>query len=47
MESYTTNKHSTNTSTACDTRSIKVHKTDTMVYAITLCKLTEFTQSFG
>ena len=42
MESYTTSKHSTNTSTACDTSSIKVDITDTMVYAITLCKLLEF-----
>ena len=42
MESYTTSKHSTNTSIACDTSSIKVDITDTMVYAITLCKLLEF-----
>ena len=42
MESYTTSKHSTNTSIACDTSSIKVDLTDTMVYAITLCKLLEF-----
>ena len=47
MESYTTSKHSTNTSIACDTSSIKVDITDTsgtMVYAITLCKFLEFTQ---
>ena len=42
MESYTTSKHSTNTSTACDTSSIEVDITDTMVYAITMCKLLEF-----
>ena len=42
MESYTTSKHSTNTSTACDTSSNKVDITDTMVYAMTLCKLLEF-----
>ena len=42
MESYTTSKHSTNTSTACDTSSFKVDITDIMVYAITLCKLLEF-----
>ena len=47
MESYTTSKHSSKTSIACDTSSIKVDITDTMVYAITLCKLLEFTQSFG
>ena len=35
MESYTTGKHNTNTSTACDTSSIKVDITDTMV----LCKM--------
>ena len=35
MESYTTSKHSTNTSIACDTSSIKVDITDTMV----LCKM--------
>ena len=47
MESYTTSKHSTNTSISRDTSSNKVNVTDTMVYAITLCKLVEFTQSFG
>ena len=47
MESYTTSKHSSKTSIACDTSSIKVDITDTMVYAITLCKLLEITQSFG
>ena len=41
MESYTS-KYNANTSTACDTSSIKVDITDTMVYAITLCKLLEF-----
>ena len=47
MESSTTSKHSTNTSMACDTSSIKVDITDTMVRTVTLCKLLEFTQSFG
>ena len=47
MESYTTSKHSTKTTIACDTSSIQVDITDTMVYAITLCKLLDFTQSFG
>ena len=42
MKSYTTSKHSTNTSIACDTSSIKVDITDSTVYAITLCKLLEF-----
>ena len=46
MESYTTSKRSTNTSVACDTPSIKVDITDTMVYAITLCKLLEFILDF-
>ena len=41
MESYTTSKHSTNSSIACDTSSINVDITDTMIYAITLCKLLE------
>ena len=44
MESYTTSTHSTNTSIACDTSTIKVDITDTMVYAINLCKLLEFTE---
>ena len=35
-------QHSTNTSTAGNTSSIKVDITDTMVYAITMCTLVEF-----
>ena len=41
MESYTTSKHSTNTSSACDTLSIKVDITDTMV----LCKMIDYNTS--
>ena len=38
MESYTTtSKHSTNTSTACDTPSIKADITDTPEYTLSLC----------